>query len=104
VPGVGPKTAAIVMLFSLGMPAFPVDTHVHRVSGRLELRPERMPADAAHDHLAGLFAPSQYAAAHLHLIRLGREICLARAPDCPHCPLRRMCPFPRAQSRSGRKR
>jgi endonuclease-3 len=103
-PGVGPKTAAIVMLFSLGMPAFPVDTHVHRVSGRLGLRPERMPADAAHDHLAGLFAPEQYAEAHLLLIRLGREICRARTPDCPHCPLRRVCPFPRRRKTSGRKR
>jgi endonuclease-3 len=92
-PGVGPKTAAIVMLFSLGLPAFPVDTHVHRVTGRLGLRPERMTADAAHDHLARLFDPGQYAAAHLNLIRLGREVCHARKPDCPRCGLRRMCPF-----------
>jgi endonuclease-3 len=103
-PGVGPKTAAIVMLFALGLPAFPVDTHVHRVTGRLGLRPERMTAGAAHDHLAGLFAPDQFAAAHLNLIRLGREICRARNPDCPHCPLRRMCPYPRRPSRAGRNR
>jgi endonuclease-3 len=102
-PGVGPKTAAIVMLFALGMPAFPVDTHVHRVTGRLGLRPERMTADGAHAHLAGLFKPAQYASAHLYLIRLGREICHARRPECPHCPLRRMCPYPRRHSRSGRK-
>jgi endonuclease-3 len=92
-PGVGPKTAAIVMLFSLGMPGFPVDTHVYRVTGRLGLRPGRMTADAAHDHLAGLFDADQYASAHLNLIRLGREVCHARKPDCPRCALRRMCPF-----------
>jgi endonuclease-3 len=95
-PGVGPKTAAIVMLFSLEMPAFPVDTHIHRVTGRLGLRPERMTAEAAHDHLADLFDPGQYGAAHLNLIRLGRKVCHARNPDCPHCPLRRMCPYARA--------
>ena len=98
-PGVGPKTAAIVMLFSLGMPAFPVDTHVHRVTGRLGLRPERMTADAAHDHLAGLWDANQYASAHLNLIRLGREVCHARKPDCPRCALRRMCPYYRAHPR-----
>jgi len=92
-PGVGPKTAAIVMLFSLGMPGFPVDTHVYRVTGRLGLRPGRMTADAAHDHLAGLFDADQYASAHLNLIRLGREVCHARKPDCPRCTLRRMCPY-----------
>ncbi len=98
-PGVGPKTAAIVMLFALGMPAFPVDTHVHRVTGRLGLRPERMTADAAHDHLARLFNADQYAAAHLNLIRLGREVCRARKPDCPRCTLRRMCPYYHAHPR-----
>ena len=99
-PGVGPKTAAIVMLFSLDLPAFPVDTHVYRVTGRLGLRPPRMTADAAHDHLADLFNPEQYASAHLNLIRLGREVCHARNPDCPRCVLRRMCPFFRACPRA----
>lgn len=102
-PGVGPKTAAIVMLFALDLPAFPVDTHVHRVTGRLGLRPERMTADAAHEHLAGLFAPEQYAAAHLNLVRLGREVCHARSPECPRCMLRRMCPYPRTHPNAGRK-
>jgi endonuclease-3 len=94
--GVGPKTAAIVMLFSLDLPAFPVDTHVYRVTGRLGLRPPRMTAEAAHEHLASLFDPQQYATAHLNLIRLGREVCHARNPECPICALRRMCPFFRA--------
>ena len=66
--GVGPKTAAIVLLFSLGKPAFPVDTHIHRVSGRLGLRPEQMTADQAHDHLASLLPAEAYYPAHLNLI------------------------------------
>jgi endonuclease-3 len=101
--GVGPKTAAIVMLFSLGYPAFPVDTHIHRVSGRLGLRPERMSAEAAHGHLARLFPPPAYQAAHLNLIRLGREICLARKPACQRCPLNDLCPYwAKASGRAGR--
>lgn len=91
--GVGPKTAAIVLQFSLDKPAFPVDTHVHRVSGRLGLRPESMSAEKAHDHLADLFPPESYYAAHLNIIRLGREICSARNPDCPNCPLNDICDY-----------
>ncbi len=91
--GVGPKTAAIVLQFSLDKPAFPVDTHVHRISGRLGLRPEKMNAEKAHAHLAAIFPPETYYAGHLNIIRLGREICLARKPDCPNCPLNDICDF-----------
>jgi endonuclease-3 len=91
--GVGPKTAAIVLLFSLEKPAFPVDTHIYRVSGRLGLRPSEMNAEQAHDHLADLFPPETYYAVHLNIIRLGREICHARSPDCPNCPLKDICAF-----------
>ena len=91
--GIGPKTAAIVLLFSLGMPAFPVDTHVLRVSGRLGLRPKEMTAEAAHPYLEGLFPPESYYAAHLNIIRLGREICQARKPNCPACPLQTICAY-----------
>lgn len=97
--GVGPKTAAIVLLFSLGMPAFPVDTHVHRVSGRLGLRPARMSAEAAHDHLAALFHPRTYGPAHLNLIRHGREVCQARRPACDRCILLELCAFGQASRR-----
>lgn len=90
--GVGPKTAAIVLLFSLGRPAFPVDTHIYRVTGRLGLRPAGMTVEQAHPHLEALFPPEAYYAAHLNLIRLGREICAARKPDCPACPLKEICP------------
>jgi endonuclease-3 len=91
--GVGPKTAAIVLQFSLGKPAFPVDTHIYRVSGRIGLRPPQMNADKAHDHLANLFPPETYFAAHLNIIRLGREICQARRPDCSNCPLQKLCAY-----------
>jgi endonuclease-3 len=91
--GVGPKTASIVLQFSLGIPAFPVDTHIHRISGRLGLRPPKMNAEAAHKHLAELFHPDTYHAAHLNIIRLGREICKARNPQCDRCPLNDLCPF-----------
>ena len=89
--GVGPKTAAIVLCFSLGRPAFPVDTHIYRVSGRIGLRPEKMTVEQAHPHLENLFPPETYYAAHLNLIRLGREVCHARKPNCPNCPIRKLC-------------
>jgi endonuclease-3 len=91
--GVGPKTAAIVLLFSLDKPAFPVDTHIYRVTGRLGLRPDKMSADKAHDHLEELFPPASYYDVHLNIIKLGREICHARSPACEDCPLNDLCPY-----------
>ena len=91
--GVGPKTAAIVLLFSLNMPAFPVDTHIYRVTGRVGLRPEKMTVEQAHPHLESLFPPETYYAAHLNIIRLGREVCHARKPECPQCPLIKLCDY-----------
>jgi endonuclease-3 len=91
--GVGPKTAAIVLCFSLGRPAFPVDTHVYRVTGRIGLRPEKISVEDAHPYLESIFPPETYYAAHLNIIRLGREICHARKPDCAHCPLLTQCDY-----------
>ena len=91
--GVGPKTAAIVLLFSLGRPAFPVETHIYRVTGRIGLRPEKMTVEDAHVHLEKLFPPATYYAAHLNIIRLGREICTARRPACGRCPLQEICNY-----------
>jgi len=91
--GVGPKTAAIVLQFSLGKPAFPVDTHVYRVTGRIGIRPEKMSADQAHIYLEELLPEETYYPAHLNIIRLGREICHARKPACEQCPLNGMCDF-----------
>ncbi|MFH1185876.1 MAG: endonuclease III [Chloroflexota bacterium] len=100
--GVGPKTTAIVLLFSLHKPAFPVDTHIYRVSGRIGLRPKKMTVEQAHKHLESLFPQEAYYAAHLNLIRLGREVCHPRKPDCPKCPVRRSCDFePKTEARSG---
>jgi endonuclease-3 len=91
--GVGPKTAAIVLLFSLDKPDFPVDTHIYRVTGRLGLRSEGMTAEAAHQHLATIFPPESYAEVHLNLIRHGREICHARNPQCALCFLSDLCAY-----------
>jgi endonuclease-3 len=90
--GVGPKTAAIVLLFSLNKPAFPVDTHIYRVSGRLGLRPPEMSVEETHCLLESALPPETYYAAHLNIIRLGREICRAVKPACGQCPLRERCP------------
>jgi endonuclease-3 len=91
--GIGPKTASIILQFSLGLPAFPVDTHVHRLSGRIGLRPEKMNAEKSHDHLEALLPPETYYDAHLNIIRLGREICQARKPKCADCPLQDLCDY-----------
>jgi endonuclease III len=93
-PGVGRKTAACVLLFSFGRPDVPVDTHVYRVGGRLGLWPAKAPLVKAHDELARLVGDDGEFAyeAHVLLIRHGRRTCVARAPHCAECPLRRMCP------------
>jgi endonuclease-3 len=93
-PGVGRKTAACVLLFSFGRPDVPVDTHVYRVGGRLGLWPAKTPLVKAHDELARLVGDDGEFAyeAHVLLIRHGRRTCVARAPRCPDCPLRRICP------------
>jgi endonuclease-3 len=91
--GVGPKTAAIVLQFSLNRPAFPVDTHIYRVSGRRGLRPADLTVQQAHAYLSALFLPEDYGPAHLNLIRHGREICQARRPLCGHCPITDLCDY-----------
>jgi endonuclease-3 len=93
-PGVGPKTAACVLLFSLGRPAMPVDTHVHRVASRLGLLDSGVTAAAAHrvlTHMAGP-EPADIYGAHVDLVRHGRRVCHARRPACGRCPLNDLCP------------
>jgi endonuclease III len=94
--GVGPKTAAIVLAFSLGRNALAVDTHVHRVARRLDLVPTQASAEKAQVMLNELVPPELRVAMHVGLIRLGREICTARRPRCPICPLNDICPTGRA--------
>ena len=91
-PGVGPKTAAVVLAFSLGRPALPVDTHVHRVVGRLGWTPPRTDAAKAHEVLKRLVQPRLRVPLHVGLIRLGREICKPGRPRCEECPLQDLCP------------
>jgi endonuclease III len=104
--GVGPKTIACVLLFACGHPAFPVDTHIFRVTTRLGLLPEGCTAERAHAVLEPLIPPAQVYGAHVNLIRHGRTICKARQPDCQHCCLRRLCLYPQqlARPRDGGKR
>jgi endonuclease-3 len=91
--GVGPKTASIILLFSLEKMFFPVDTHIYRVSGRIGLRPEKVTVEQAHRVLGDLFPPETYYAAHLNIIRLGREICHPRNPECLVCPVNEFCQY-----------
>lgn len=95
--GVGPKTVACVLMFALGRPAMPVDTHVFRVATRLGLIPEReakaaMTAEKAHVLLERLVPQDDFYAFHIALIKHGRRICAAQSPRCPECVLRDFCP------------
>ena len=95
IKGVGPKTAAIVLLFSLGRPAFPVDTHVHRVSRRIGLIGERVSREQAQVVFEALMPPESFYALHLNLIRHGRVACVARQPRCDRCVLGDLCDYNR---------
>jgi len=97
--GIGPKTAAIVLLFAFGRPAFPVDTHIHRVTRRLGLIPDNASREKAHLLLEALLPPETYYACHLNLIRHGRETCHPRRPACVRCVLLDHCPHGRDLSR-----
>jgi endonuclease III len=91
IPGIGKKTASVVLLFSFGMPLMPVDRHVHRVSQRIGLIPPGADADAAHDIFLAMLAPEQAYEAHVSLIGHGRRTCHAQRPDCGHCPIAPRC-------------
>ncbi len=91
-PGVGPKTAACVLLFSLKRPVLPVDTHVHRVSRRLGLIGPKTSAEQAHDVLAEIVPVKHVYAFHVLVIEHGRQVCRARRPNHAACCLRDRCP------------
>ena len=91
-PGVGPKTAACVLLFALERPALPVDTHVERVAKRLGLVPAKMSAVKVHDALEAQLEPDEVYPFHVDLIQHGRRTCHARGPKCEACPLLERCP------------
>lgn len=92
-PGVGPKTASIVLCFALGREAIPVDTHVHRLSLRMGLIPEGTDANKAHDVLLNIVPPDLAFRFHSVLIQHGRKICRAPIPTCTICPLASECPW-----------
>jgi len=93
IDGVGPKTAAVVLCLSLGIPALPVDTHVHRVTKRIGLIESGVSAEKAHDQLEALVAPQDMLEFHMQIIRHGRTICRSRAPQCQNCPLIQNCRY-----------
>jgi endonuclease-3 len=92
-PGVGPKTAACVLMFNLDRPVFPIDTHVHRVSKRLGLIGNRVSAEQAHDIFDEIVPPEWVYPLHVDLIQHGRQICHAQRPECTRCPLFSECAY-----------
>ncbi|MGI6075928.1 MAG: endonuclease III domain-containing protein [Pyramidobacter sp.] len=92
IQGVGPKTAACVLAFDLGFPAFPVDTHVARISKRLGWAEEKETPAQIQARLEDLVPDELKTAGHLNMIQHGKNICKARAPKCGQCPLRGICP------------
>ncbi len=93
IDGVGPKTAAIILCFAFNREAFPVDTHVHRVSMRLGFFGAKVNADKAHIIMEQIVPPDEYYTGHLNVIQHGREICHARNPECERCPLTDLCEY-----------
>ncbi|MFM9043976.1 MAG: endonuclease III domain-containing protein [bacterium] len=101
-PGVGRKTAACVLIFTWDLPEMPVDTHVHRVGGRLGLFKPNASFDEAHDEMLAITPPADAYEFHINLIRHGRAICRPK-PKCDECGLSRMCPWRRARTAQGQR-
>lgn len=91
--GVGPKTAACVLMFACGMPVLPVDTHVYRVSQRLGLIGPKTNADRAHTELEAIIEPEDRYNSHIYLIKYGRDVCHAQRPECEKCVISRWCNY-----------
>jgi len=91
-PGVGPKTADVVLLFCSENPTIPVDTHVNRVAKRLGLAPADGDYEMIRESLQSLYKPKDYLSVHVLLILLGRKCCKARNPLCTKCPVNTLCP------------
>ncbi|MGB9713654.1 MAG: endonuclease III domain-containing protein [Candidatus Bathyarchaeales archaeon] len=91
-PGVGPKTADVLLLFCSEKPTIPVDTHVNRVAKRLGLAPPNGDYGLVRSSLEALYEPKDYLAVHVLLILLGRRYCKARNPLCKDCPVNTLCP------------
>lgn len=91
--GIGPKTAAIVLCFAYGRPAFPVDTHIFRVCKRVGFLPEKLSADDAHPVMEAIAPPEDYYQFHIQVIQHGRDTCHARKPACDRCPISGHCDY-----------
>ena len=94
-PGVGPKTAACVLLFGMGRDVFPVDTHIHRLCRRLGIVSNFTSAEKTQEQMAGAIPKGRALALHINLIRHGRRICRAQRPRCDACALAAICPSAR---------
>jgi len=97
--GIGVKTIAVMLLFACGRDVFPVDTHVHRIVRRVGLVPEKASAERTFEQMRPLVPEGKGLSFHLNLLELGRTVCRPTDPECPACPLRRMCAY--AKSRRG---
>lgn len=95
--GVGPKTAACVLLFTCKRPVFPMDTHIFRIFRRVGLLPEKISDKLAHEMIENLIPPKKHYSLHINLIALGRQICHPQNPKCGQCPLSEHCDFGRSQ-------
>lgn len=98
IPGVGPKTADVLLAFAGGRPVLPVDTHINRVSKRLGLVRKSAGYEEVKARLEELVPPSERGRMHLALIEFGREVCKAIQPKCMACPVNRLCPSRRIES------
>jgi len=98
IPGVGPKTADVTLLFCAKKPTIPIDTHVNRVSKRLGLVLPKADYEETRKSLQSLYQPEDYLAVHLLLISLGRKHCKARKPLCEMCPVNALCPSKNIES------
>jgi endonuclease-3 len=93
IPGIGKKTASVMLLFCFGTPLMPVDRHVERVSRRVGLLPKYTTKTDPHDVFLAMLQPDQMYEAHVNLIRHGRKVCHAQRPEHERCPLRDRCRF-----------
>ncbi len=91
-PGVGPKTADVLLLFRAKKPTIPIDTHIKRVSKRLGFANPNADYEEIRESLQRLYNPKDYFEVHILLIMLGRKYCRARNPKCQECPVNRLCP------------
>jgi endonuclease-3 len=98
-PGVGEKTADVVLLFNAGKDVLPVDRHIARISKRLELVPSKADYDTICLTLEGATSPDKFLDTHIKLIQFGRDVCRALNPKCHECPINDLCPYPKGQKK-----